>query len=132
MRRQARPACQAHEPAVDYAVAADSAPLIEPTAGSPLQVEPAAAPEVDPEPVVPLEPTSANGHDANLDMFADFASRLPTVFARGPLTEEDLAAALHLEKGQAKVWLKRACETGVVEKLKKPVRYALGRQGTLC
>jgi len=59
-------------------------------------------------------------------------SRLPTVFAGGPLTEEDLAAALHLEQGQAKVWLKRACETGVVEKLKKPVRYALGRQGTLC
>lgn len=122
----------ANEPAVDYAVAADSAPPIEPTAGSPLQVEPAAATQVDPEPVVPLEPTSANGHDANLDMFADFASRLPKVFARGPLTEEDLAAALHLEKGQAKVWLKRACETGAVEKLKKPVRYALGRQGTLC
>ena len=122
----------ANEPAVDYAVSADSAHQIETMAGRPPQVEPAAAPQVDPGPVVPLEPTSANGHDANLDMFADFASRLPNVFAGGPLTEEDLAAALHLEKGQAKVWLKRACEAGVVEKLKKPVRYALGRQGTLC
>lgn len=77
-------------------------------------------------------PSNNDGHEASLDMFADFASRLPAVFARGPLTEEDLAAALHLEKGQAKVWLKRACEAGEVQKLKKPVRYALGRQGTLC
>ncbi len=122
----------ANEPADDYPVSVDAAPPAEPMAGSLPQVESAAALHVDPEPVVPLEPTSANGHDANLDMFADFASRLPNVFAGGPLTEEDLAAALHLEKGQAKVWLKRACDAGVVEKLKKPVRYALGRQGTLC
>lgn len=77
-------------------------------------------------------PSNNDGHETSLDMFADFASRLPAVFARGPLTEEDLAAALHLEKGQAKVWLKRACEAGEVQKLKKPVRYALGHQGTLC
>lgn len=116
----------------EYEVAAESPAPFESIAEKTPQVEPAAAPQVDSETVAPLESTSANGHDANLDMFADFASRLPTVFASGPLTEEDLAAALHLEKGQAKVWLKRACETGVVEKLKKPVRYALGRQSTLC
>jgi len=122
----------ANEPAVDYAVSADSAPLIEPAAAGLPQVEPVAAPQADPEPAAALDPTSANGHDASLDLFAEFASRLPTVFARGPLTEEDLAAALHLEKGQVKVWLKRACETGAVEKLKKPVRYTLSRQGMLC
>jgi predicted transcriptional regulator len=67
-----------------------------------------------------------------VDRFADFASRLPAVLADGPLTEADLALALHLEKGQARAWLKRACETGAVEKLKRPVRYGLGRQGKLC
>lgn len=119
----------ANEPAVDYA---ESAPLIEPAAAALPPVEPVAALQADREPAAALDPTSANGHDASLDMFSEFASRLPTVFARGPLTEEDLAAALHLEKGQAKVWLKRACETGAVEKLKKPVRYTLSRQGMLC
>lgn len=122
----------ATESALDYPVSPDAALPAEPIVGSLPPVESAAALQVDSEPVVPTEPTSTNGHDATLDMFADFASRLPTVLARGPLTEEDLAAALHLEKGQAKVWLMRACETGVVEKLKKPVRYALGRQGALC
>lgn len=120
------------EQPVEYEVSAETPAPIESIAEKTPQVEPAAAPQVVSETVVPLESTCANGHDANLDMFADFASRLPTVFAGGPLTEEDLAAALHLEKAQAKVWLKRACETGVVEKLKKPVRYALGRQSTLC
>lgn len=122
----------ANEPVVDYTVSTDSVRPIEPGAAGLPEVQPAATPRVDPGPASPLEPTSANGHESSLDMFADFASRLPTVFARGPLTEEDLAAALHLEKGQAKVWLERACEAGVVEKLKKPVRYTLGRQGTLC
>lgn len=69
---------------------------------------------------------------ANLDMFNDFVSKLPAVFDDGPLTEEDLAARLHIEKGQAKSWLKRAHETGVLAKLQKPVRYVLGRQSTLC
>lgn len=122
----------ANEPAVDYADSADSARPIEPAAAILPEAQQVGAPQVDPEPAAAFEPTITEGHEASLDMFADFASRLPTVFARGPLTEEDLAAALHLEKGQAKVWLKRACETGAVEKLKKPVRYTLGRQATLC
>lgn len=122
----------ASEPAVEYAVPVDSAPPIEPVAASLPQDQHDVAPQADLEPAAARHPTSDNGYEASLDMFADFASRLPTVFARGPLTEEDLAAALHIEKGQAKVWLKRACEAGAVEKLKKPVRYTLGRQSTLC
>ena len=54
------------------------------------------------------------------------------MFAHGALTEEEVANRLHLEKGQARIWLRRACETGAVEKLNRPVRYSLGRQGTLC
>ena len=70
--------------------------------------------------------------ESGLDMFVDFTDKLRRVFAGGPLTEEDVAKLLCLEKGQAKLWLKRASESGAVEKLKKPVRYAMGRQGTLC
>lgn len=76
--------------------------------------------------------TSRGGDPApDLDMFNDFVSKLPAVFDDGPLTEEDLAAKLHIEKGQAKSWLKRAHEIGVLAKLQKPKRYVLGRQSTL-
>lgn len=69
---------------------------------------------------------------SSMDMYFDFSVRLGKLLSRGALSEEDIAALLCIEKSQAKVWLKRASETGVVEKLKKPVRYALGRQGSLC
>lgn len=71
-----------------------------------------------------------NGH--SLDMYADFSAKLASLLGGGPLSEEDIAAQLCIEKSQAKAWLKRASEDGLVEKLKKPVRYALGRQGSLC
>jgi predicted Rossmann fold nucleotide-binding protein DprA/Smf involved in DNA uptake len=122
----------ANEPVVDCTVSTDSVLPIEPGAAVLQEVPPLATQPAGPQSASPMDSTSARGHEVSLDMFADFALKLPSVFAHGPLTEEDLAAALHLEKGQAKVWLKRACETGVVERLQKPVRYTLGRQGTLC
>lgn len=68
---------------------------------------------------------------AKLDMYGDFLTKLSLVLQDGPLSEEDVAERLVLEKGQTKVWLKRAVESGQVEKLKKPVRYAQGRQPSL-
>lgn len=68
---------------------------------------------------------------AKLDMYVDFLRKLSLVLQDGPLSEEDIAERLVLEKGQAKVWLKKAVESGQVEKLKKPVRYAQGRQPSL-
>jgi len=66
------------------------------------------------------------------DMYGDFSAKLVTLLTGAALSEEDIALRLFIEKSQAKVWLKRACETGLVEKQKKPVRYVLGRQGSLC
>lgn len=68
----------------------------------------------------------------SLDMYADFSAKLASLLGGGALSEEDIATQLCIEKSQAKTWLKRASEDGLVEKLKKPVRYALGRQGSLC
>ena len=67
-----------------------------------------------------------------LDMYADFSARLEPLLRGGALSEEEIATLLCIEKSQAKAWLKRASEAGLVEKLKKPVRFALGSQGTLC
>ena len=69
---------------------------------------------------------------SSLDMYADFCTKLVSLLGGGALSEEDIAAQLCIEKSQAKAWLKRAIDAGRVEKLKKPVRYSLGRQGSLC
>jgi predicted Rossmann fold nucleotide-binding protein DprA/Smf involved in DNA uptake len=61
----------------------------------------------------------------SLDMYSDFMEKLRVLLAEAPIPEDDIACQLGLEKAQAKVWLKRASEVGIVEKLKKPVRYSL-------
>ena len=67
-----------------------------------------------------------------LDMFGDFLAKLAKVLATGPKNEEQVASELGIEKGQAKAWLNRAIEAGIVEKLKKPVRFSLSIQHSLC
>lgn len=76
-------------------------------------------------------PASADSTPITLDMYEAFLTRLCLALQGGPLSEEEVAERLVLEKGQAKAWLKRAVEAGQVEKLKKPVRYAQGRQTSL-
>jgi predicted Rossmann fold nucleotide-binding protein DprA/Smf involved in DNA uptake len=68
---------------------------------------------------------------SSLDMYDDFLAKLAHALPAVPLTEEQIATSLGLEKAQAKVWLKRALEDGHLEKLKNPVRYSLRLQSLL-
>lgn len=68
---------------------------------------------------------------APLDMYADFLGKLCDVLAPGPLIEEQVAERLGLEKEQARAWLKKALDTGQVEKLGKPCMYGLAQQSSL-
>ena len=68
----------------------------------------------------------------SLDMLPDFMGKLSLLLVNGPLEDEKIAAALLIEKTQVKAWLKRATEEQKLEKLKKPVRYALPKQVSLC
>lgn len=77
------------------------------------------------------QPAPSSGTNT-LDMYGDFSAKLASLLAGGPLSEEDVSALLCIEKSQTKAWLKRASEAGLVEKQKKPVRYALPHQGNLC
>lgn len=89
---------------------------------------------VEPATEVKTETTvavSADSIPATLDMYGDFLTKLAFALRGGPLSEDEVAERLVLEKGQAKAWLKKAVELGQVEKLKKPVRYAQGRQPSL-
>lgn len=92
------------------------------------------SPTVEPADVSTLPPAAESSEVASdatvgsapvsLDMYADFLPKLSLVLQTGPLAEDEVAEQLGLEKGQAKAWLKKALETGLLEKLKKPVRYA--------
>lgn len=68
---------------------------------------------------------------SDFDMFDAFVPRLVAALGDGTRTESELAAMMRLEKSQLKAWLKRAGESGTIEKLAKPVRYAIRRQGQL-
>ncbi|MBT9513731.1 MAG: DNA-protecting protein DprA [Acidovorax sp.] len=78
------------------------------------------------------QPVSVGNSGFALDMYADFSAKLVPLLRGGALSEEEISTLLCIEKSQAKAWLKRASEAGFVEKLKKPVRFALGNQGSLC
>lgn len=78
------------------------------------------------------QPVPVVSSEFALDMYADFSAKLAPLLRGGALSEEEISTLLCIEKSQAKTWLKRASETGLVEKLKKPVRFALVNQGSLC
>jgi predicted Rossmann fold nucleotide-binding protein DprA/Smf involved in DNA uptake len=83
------------------------------------------------KPVELPQTAAADGSARSPDMYADFLDKLGLLLGAGPLPEGHIAERLGLERGQAKVWLRRATDLGQVEKLKKPVRYSLGRQASL-
>ncbi|MBP8182847.1 MAG: DNA-protecting protein DprA [Rhodoferax sp.] len=91
-------------------------------------------PEIQPIAVSELQPTHVPEQAAVvvMDMYVDFVSKLSHGLANGPMAEDELATLLCIEKSQAKAWLKRAFDEGAIDKLKKPVRYALRVQAALC
>ena len=84
------------------------------------------------EPPAVEQPVPVGNSGFALDMYADFSAKLVPLLRGRALSEEEISTLLCIEKSQAKAWLKRASEAGFVEKLKKPVRFALGSQGSLC
>lgn len=84
------------------------------------------------EPAAAEQPEPVDGSGFVWDMYADFSAKLATLLGGRELSEEEISTLLCIEKSQAKAWLKRASEAGLVEKRKKPVRFALGSQGSLC
>lgn len=80
----------------------------------------------EPEATVARSPTSS------FDLFTVFMDKLRSLLDDAPLADVDIASALSIEKGQTKVWLKRAVDEQQVEKLKNPVRYSLRKQASLC
>lgn len=121
-----QPAAPAFEDvAVQPAVATDSLPVAEVSDTGSVRVSETEVPLVA-EQQVPVP------SDFTFDMYADFIPKLASLLREGALSEEEISLRLCIEKSQAKAWLKRAIEKGLVEKLKKPVRYSMSCQSSLC
>lgn len=75
----------------------------------------------------PTEKPQVAAPVTSLDMYADFSFKLKSLLCGKDLSEDQIGTFLCLEKAQAKAWLKRASEDGLVEKLKRPVRYIIKR-----
>jgi predicted Rossmann fold nucleotide-binding protein DprA/Smf involved in DNA uptake len=93
-----------------------------------------------PQPIAPDTPakkteappmTSADvaaEHDGSpADLLFGAVRRSIERLGNAPVVEAQVADALQVERVQAKVWLKRLVEEGVLEKKSKPVRYVLKR-----
>jgi DNA processing protein len=78
---------------------------------------PEASPESD-SPVATVESTPADA------LFATVREVVQSLL-KAPMNEADLATALAVSNAQAKKWLQRLVEEGVVEKQKKPVGYVV-------
>ena len=75
-------------------------------------------------PALPIAP-------ASLGLYDYFLVKLTLAVSSGPLTEDEVTGRFGLERSQAKIWLKRAVESGCIEKRAKPVRYAQCLQASL-
>lgn len=87
---------------------------MEPSTEYPRQSEPAAAGA----PAAPSAPASPSPAD---ESFAKLRSLLAAMDT--PKTPATIATELRISKGQARDWLQRLVDEGVVEKLLRPVRY---------
>ena len=63
------------------------------------------------------------------DFYALFLVRMLNLISAAPMTVDDIATHLALEKSQVKAWLKRAVSDGKITKLTKPVRYRMATAG---
>jgi predicted Rossmann fold nucleotide-binding protein DprA/Smf involved in DNA uptake len=81
----------------------------------------------------PAEREAGSGLDQQdaQDMFPEFSRRIRSLLAAGPKTEKEIQETMGLEPVQAKAWLKKAEQEHVVVKTKRPVRFALAREGRL-
>ncbi len=73
----------------------------------------------------PIDPPA----QVSSSLYTYFIEELTAWLKHGPQSDIAIAVQLELEKSQVKRWLERALEDEVIQKLNKPVRYGLRREG---
>ena len=118
---------------LDLAPAAAPVEIAEPVLAESIETrEPLVTPPQTSYQVEPLTLKSEPFSEDSLDMLPVFLERLSVVLRATSKTEEEIRVALGLEKSQVKAWLATAVSDGHIEKLKKPIAYALSKQKSLC
>lgn len=96
--------------------------------------EPAASTSLEPDgaPEAASTATATKASDAADNLFAAVRGVIQLLLKdMGPMKDADVAAALNVSNAQAKEWLRRLEEDGVLEKLRRPVRYAVALPASL-
>lgn len=123
-------------PETTLAIAAPGEP-IPPSAAAPIgePVEPtpdpapsaALTPEATPEATSPVATTASTPAET---LFAAVRG-VSQLLLKSPMTDAEVATALDVLPAQAKAWLQRLVDAGVIEKQKKPVRYIVKQPSLL-
>jgi len=106
------------EPAPPPAAATSNQP-VEPTPESASSVEQAAAPESKPDAVSSVSTAASTPADTLFAAVREVIKQL----LNAPMKDAEVAAALDVSNSQAKAWLQRLVDEGVIEKQKKPAGY---------
>ncbi len=113
------PAIEAPSDSAPPPAEAPSSEPVEPTPEPAALVSPPS--EVPPEPASPTVSAPAKPADA---LFAAVREAI-TLLLKTPMKDAEVAAALDVTTVQAKAWLQRLADEGVIEKQKKPAGYIL-------
>ncbi len=111
------PAIEAPSDSAPPPAEAPSSEPVEPTPEPAALVSPPS--EVPPEPASPTVSAPATPADA---LFAAVREAI-TLLLKAPMKDAEVAAALDVTTAQAKAWLQRLADEGVIEKQKKPAGY---------
>ncbi|MFG1372950.1 DNA-processing protein DprA [Xanthobacter oligotrophicus] len=79
--------------------------------------------------VVPSASVPESSASVSVDFYILFLARLLDLTSAAPMTVDDIAVRLELEKTQVNAWLKRAEGERKISKLTKPVRYQTVAKG---
>ena len=88
-------------------------------------------PSVTPEAVPPIDDAKGSAQPESSPAEVLFAAVRVAIqqLLRTPMKDAEVAAALDVSNAQAKAWLQRLVDEGVIEKLKKPVGYIVKQSG---
>jgi len=112
------------QPAIE-APSASAPPPAEAPSSEPVEPMPEPAALVSPPSEVPPEPASQTVSAPATPADALFAAvrEAITLLLKAPMKDAEVAAALDVSTAQAKAWLQRLVDEGVIEKQKKPAGY---------
>jgi len=118
-------------PQVGFALFSNEEPTSDDTKSTvPVPRDAAQTPQAGIEPAAPIDEAqeSSQPESPPAELLLAAVRKAIHQLLNTPMKDTEVAAALDVSNAQAKAWLQRLVEEGVLEKEKKPVRYVLKEQ----